>query len=409
VLQLAASAAPALLAAAPPRPARRKPVALIITEYRPNSHADVIGTRILEGYEYMGKKREPRLHAVSMFTDQVPWNDMSRDKAKKHNVTLYDTVRDALTLGGGKLAVEGVVIIGEHGNYPYNEKGQHLYPRYELFSQVVDVFKASGRSVPVFCDKHLSVDWTKASQMVDWSRELKFPLLAGSSLPVAWRRPALEFPVGVKMKRAVAAAYGGTEAYGFHALETLQCMAERRAGGETGIAAVQAIEGAKVWEWTDANAWSKPLLDAAVAASQTRKEGDMRANAKSPVLFVLEYKDGFQGAVYMLNGHINDFNFASEVEGRKGPPAAACFWLQPERFYAHFSGLTNFIEETIVTGRAPYPVERTLLTTGALAALMESAWRKGVRIETPQLLFSYAAPKRDYYNRGPVPAAEAKS
>lgn len=406
----ALSAAVTAAAAPAAEPAAgKKPIALIITEYRHNAHADVIGTRLLEGYEYAGQRRDPRVQVVSMFTDQVPANDMSRDKAARHKVPIHATVREALTLGTGKLAVEGVVLIGEHGNYPYNEKLQHLYPRYELFEQVVDVFRQSGRSVPVFCDKHLSVSWQRAKQMYDWSRELKFPFLAGSSLPITWRKPALELPLGVKMKHAVAAFYGGTEAYGFHALETLQVMAERRAGGEQGVAAVQAIEGSRgVWEWTDANPWAGRLLDAAVARSLERKPGAMRDNAKDPVVFSLEYRDGFRAAVYILNGHIGDANFAGEIEGRP-EPASTCFWLQPERFYGHFSNLVHFIEELVITGRPAYPVERTLLTTGVLAALMESLWRGGgLRIETPHLAVAYTAPKIDPYQRGPEPAPEKK-
>jgi hypothetical protein len=295
--------------------------------------------------------------------------------------------------------VDGVVIIGEHGRYPYNEKGQHLYPRFELMEQVVAVFRQSGRAVPVFCDKHLSYDWTRAKQMVDWSKELKFPLLAGSSLPVAWRRPEIEWPYGQPMQYAVSAAHGGTESYGFHALETLQCMVERRRGGETGVRSVRAIEGPEVWKWTDANPWAATLLDAAVGASQTRKPGPMRENARTPAVFAVDYKDGLRTATYMLNGHINDFNFAAQG-------MAACFWLQPERFYAHFSGLVHYIEEMILTGRAAYPVERTLLTTGVLAAAMESAWKRGAQLMTPHLEFGYPGPKDSFYNRGPVPAAE---
>jgi hypothetical protein len=399
---LAASAAVPLAPGAPPK----KPVALVMTEYRTNAHADVIGTRLLEGYEYDGKRREPRVRVASMFADQKPHNDMSRAMAAKHKVMLYDTVYQALTLGGDTLAVAGVVLIGEHGNYPYNEKLQHLYPRFELFSQVVDVFKASGRTVPVFCDKHLSVDWAKAKQMYDWSRELKFPLMAGSSLPICWRKPALEIPWGAKLKRAVTAHYGGAEAYGFHSLEMLQVMAERRAGGETGVNAVQVLSGAAVWEWTDANPWAAKLLDAAVARSLKRKDGELRANVKKPELILTEYKDGLQGASYLLNGHIEDFNFAAELEG-KPEPVSTCFWLQPARFYGHFSNLCHFIEEMMLNGRAPYPVERTLLTTGVLAAAMESAWRGGKRIETSDLgQIAYLAPKRDPYARGPEPTPE---
>lgn len=400
----ALAAGPLALLAAPA--AARKPVALVMTEYRQNAHADVIGTRLLEGYEYWGKRVEPRVKVVSMYTDQVPANDMSRSKAAKHNVPIHNTVAEALTLGGAKLAVEGVVLVGEHGNYPYNEKLQHLYPRYELFSQVIDVFKASGRTVPVFCDKHLSVDWRKARQMYDWSKELKFPLMAGSSLPICWRKPVLEIPFGAKMKQAVTAYYGGIEAYGFHSLEMLQVMAERRAGGETGIVAVQGLEGRAVWEWTDANPWAQQLLDAAVSRSLKRTAGEMRQNSAKPAVTVLEYGDGTRAASYMLNGHVGDFNFAGQIEG-KAEPVSTCFWLQPGRFYGHFSNLVHFIEEMIVTGRPAYPVERTLLTTGALAAAMESFWLGGKRIETPHLRqIAYTAPKRDPFTRGPEPPLE---
>ena len=378
-------------------------MALVITEYRLNSHADVIGTRILKGYEYYGKRHDPRIRALSMFTDQVPANDMSRPMAAKYNVPLFPTIAQALTLNGPKLAVEGVVLIGEHGNYPENEKGQKLYPRYDLFRQIVDVFRASGRAVPVFSDKHLSTDWPKAKWMYDQSRELKFPFMAGSSLPLAWRKPELELPMEHSMRRGVVAAYGGNEAYGFHALETLQCMAERRKGGETGINAVQSISGRAVWEWTDANSWSKPLLDAALARSATAKTGAVRDNARNPTVFLLEYSDGFQGAVYMLDGHITDFNFAGEMPGRT-EPASTLFWLQPERPYSHFAGLTWYIEELMVTRKEPYPVERTLLTTGALAALMESAWRGSRRVETPHLAVRYKAVEKSLYNRGAVPS-----
>lgn len=379
----------------------RKKIATVITEYRHNSHADVIVGRLLNGYEYEGERRQPRVQVISMYTDQVPANDMSRAMAAKHNVPIVKTVREAVAMEG----VEGVVLIGEHGNYPNNEKGQKLYPRYELFKQVADTFRETGRAVPVFCDKHLSVEWWKAKWMYDQSRELKFPFMAGSSLPVTWRKPPIDLEYGAPVERAVVSFYGGKEAYGFHALETLQCLVERRRGGEKGIAAVQCLEGPEVWNWTDANAWSVRLLDEALKRSETRKPGSMRENVKQPVLFLLDYRDGMKAAVYMLNGHSQDACFAATIRG-KSEPVSTLVWLQSGRYYAHFSALTNYIEQMMVTGKPAYPVERTLLTTGALAALMDSSFEKNRRMETPHLKVAYRAPRESLFARGPVPALE---
>jgi len=388
-----------------PAQGRKKRVATVITEYRRNSHADVIAGRLLEGYEYYGERRQSRVEVVSMYTDQVPANDMSRAMAKKHDVMLAPTVRDALTLGSPRLQVEGVVLIGEHGNYPDNEKSQKLYPRYDLYRQVVEVFRQTGRGVPVFTDKHLSVDWDKAKWMYDQSRQLKFPLMAGSSLPVSWRKPPLELNLEAPIQRAVVAFHGPKEGYGFHALEALQCMMERRLGGETGIASVQCLEGAEVWRWTDASAWAGRLLEAAVARSEKRQPGSMKDNAKRPILFLLEYRSGLAAAIYMLNGHIDDCGFSADIQGA-AEPASTLIWLQNGRPYSHFSSLTHYIEELITSGREPYPVERTLLTTGALAALMDSSFRGGRRLETPHLDVSYRARRESLFNRGAVPALE---
>src|SRR5258707_12958658 len=122
----------------------------------------------------------PPMDLVSLFVDQVTDNDLSRERLKRHPETKgFPTIAEALTLGGSKLAVDGVVLVGEHGNYPRNEKGQTRYPRYEFFEQIVKVFRDSGKSVPVFSDKHLSWNWDWARKMYDTSHELNFALLSG--------------------------------------------------------------------------------------------------------------------------------------------------------------------------------------------------------------------------------------
>jgi hypothetical protein len=294
--------------------------------------------------------------------------------------------------------VDGVLLVAEHGNYPFNDKGQQLYPRFEFHQQVVDVFRRSGRSVPVFSDKHLSYDWSKARQIYDWSKELKYPLMAGSSVSVTFRRPELDVPLGVEF--ADALMVGGswvTDGGIFHNLETLQCFVERRKGGETGVRAVERIEGDAVWKAAAQGRWSKELMHAAL--SRARKPGAGRPeDVKNPVLCMLEYNDGFRAANLCLGGLVNEYLIAFQVKGRSAIDSTLCY--APIENSNNFSPLVHAIAHMYLTGERYYPVERTLLTTGALSFLMESAHRGYKRIETPMLRIAYRAPQESYYAHG---------
>lgn len=377
----AAAASPALAAAGEP-----KKIAAIITEYRPGSHADVVVGKYLEGYNQDDQPPYPRSKIVSMFTEQVPKADMSRERAAKYKVPVYRTVEEALTLGGGggQLAVDGVLLIGEHGSYPMNDKEQTLYPRFEMFLKITDVFRQSRRSVPVFNDKHLSWSFRQARRMVEISRELKFPMLAGSSVPVALRKPAIDAPFGKAQKHAVAISYSGLDIYGFHLLEALQCMTERRKGGETGVKSVQCLENQECWNYLEKTAWVKRLFDAALARSNTRKAGALKALVKSPSVFVIEYRDGLEAAAFLMSGMVEDFTVALDVEGETAP-VTTLMDLQNSRPHHHFGCLVKSIEQLFETGQAPYPVERTLLTSGMLDFALESRIRGHRKLETPEL------------------------
>src|SRR5690348_1304879 len=263
----AGMAAPALMAqTAPGQPGeaetRRTKTAAIVTVYRFNSHADVLVGRLLSGYSANKVWTPSQTHIVSFHADQTPADiDMSRDLAVRHGFQIYPSIREALTLGGPTLAVDAVVFVGEHGEYPYNDVGQHMYPRFELFSQIMDLYEQSGRFVPTFFDKHFSYSWDKANALYRRAKKIGFPFMAGSSVPLTIRKPALDPPLETPITEAVAIGYGELDAYGFHTLEGMQCLVERRKGGETGIASAQWIEGQNVWEWMDGaqGAWSKPL------------------------------------------------------------------------------------------------------------------------------------------------------
>jgi len=384
-------AVPAFAQSGPP-----KRIAAIITEYRHNSHADVIVGKYLEGFRQDGNPPGPRSKIVSMYTAQVPKNDMSRDLSKKHGVPIFPNIWQALTLSGSGLAVDAVLLIGEHGQYPWSEKGQHLYPRYELFLEITDAFRALKKSVPVFNDKHLSYNWWKAKRMVEIAKELKFPFMAGSSIPVSYRPEAVDLPFGAKAKHAVSIFYGDPDAYGFHLLEGLQCMVERRRGGETGVKSVQYIEKQAMWEWVSQTSWASKLLDAALARGVTRKPGDIRELGKNAYAYLVNYRDGLEAAAFMTNGIAADACTAVEVEGR-AEPVATLMWLQEGRPFQHFASLVNAFEQMFETGKPTYPVERTLLTSGILESIIDSKAAAGKRVETPHLDVRYMAYQKGFF------------
>jgi hypothetical protein len=391
-----ASSGSVLLAAPPPADAPRK-IAAIITEYRPGSHADVIVGKYLEGFNQDDRPPYPRSKIVSMFTEQVPKDDMSRERAKKYNVPIFRTVQEALTSGGERLAVDGVLLIGEHGEYPVNDKEQKLYPRFEMFLKITDVFRQSGRAVPVFNDKHLSWNWRQAKRMVEISRELRFPMLAGSSAPVAWRVSAVDTPFGAAQKYAVAISYSGLDIYGFHVLEALQSMVDRRRGGETGVQAVQCLQNQDCWNFIEENGWVKRLFELALSHSGTRKQGNPKDLVKTPAVFVVDYNDGLRAAAFLLTGMVEDFTVAVDVEGL-AKPVSTLMNLQPGRPYHHFGCLVKNIEKMFETGRPPYPVERTMLTSGILDFALQSRVEGYRKLATPELArVRYQTPNTSHF------------
>jgi hypothetical protein len=393
-----------------PRPAKRK-LAVLTSTYHYLSHSYHIAGRFLNGYLRADGYHFPDSDIASAYVEQVGKKDLSREIAKKHGFRLSPTISDALTLGTGKLAVDGVLLIAEHGDYPYNPKGQKLYPRYEFLQKVVEVFKASNRTVPVFIDKHLSFDRAKGFEMVATVKKLGFPLMAGSSLPVTWRRPELELPLGVKLKEAVLVSRGELEIYGIHALEALQCMVERRTKGQQGVAAVEYLEGDAVWKVGDDKRWSWDLLEHALGRSQSRNVGDPRENCThfqapatwglplpSPRAFLIEYRDGLKATVLQLDGHVADETFAATIDGEK-KPVSTLFLLPPPPGAAFLEALATHVERFMETGTPPYPVERTMLTGGILDWALESRVRKK-RLETPDLDVTYDPPRDSGFMRG---------
>jgi len=381
---------------------QRPRVAAIVTIYHPKSHADVIVTKLLKGMSTDEGFFPPEVEVVSLYIDHVLENDIGVGLAEECGVPIYPSIRRALYCGmGTELAVDGVLLIGEHGDYPWNERYRHMYPRRYFFEQIAGCFAEAGRSVPVFNDKHFAYDFADARWMWDRAAELDIPLMAGSCLPLAWRQPWLEHELETPIEEALGVGYGGIEAYGYHTLETVQCMVERRAGGETGVVSVQCLEGDEVWRARDRGEWSGDLAEAACAVIRDKPDGAMEELSDAPALFLIRYGDGLRAAALMLNGYVHDWSYAARTGGRIAAPET---FLQPDGPGANFGYLCRNIQRFFQTGQAPYPPARTLLTTGIIDAAMTSRHEAHRLVPTPHLDIAYRSyaemPERP---RGPRP------
>jgi len=198
----------------------------------------------------------------------------------------------------------------------------------------------------------------------------------------------------------------------FHALDALQCMLERRSGGETGVKAVQLLEGDAVWKAGDEGRYSKELLTAALSRSDTPlgltekdgrtqdlvASGELQVLAKNPAAYFIEYRDGLKSSLLMLDGAIQDFNFAARLRG-VAQIQSAQFLVTPEPNATHLACLMQKVAEMIASSAAPYPAERALLAGGILESGLASKLKDYTRVETPHLSVAYKAPQRPQFTQ----------
>jgi hypothetical protein len=378
-------------------------IAVVSTVFYKYSHADVISSRWIAarpGDDEWGWPA-PKTKVVSYYLDQIHDNDIGQEICRENGVPLYGTVAGALGQGGDGLTVDGVLVIGEHGDYPRNDFDQILYPRKELFDRVVEVFRSTGQSVPVFCDKHLSWNSDWAKEMHETARSMGFLLISGSSVPLCPRLPRLEMPDDPRIKDAVVVFCGHDEAYGFHSLEFAQAILEARKGAESGIGAITVWRGPDAWRQFEQGAWSSDLMDAAIEAVRISSEGKKRNvrpghyrdNCKPDnadfTAFRLEYLDGLRVTHINLGAHLTSWGIAMQVEGSPTPHTAGPVMGEEVDHFGHFATLDRMIEEAFLSNRPDFSPERNLLTTCTTAVMMRGRANPGVRIETPELAISY--------------------
>jgi hypothetical protein len=248
--------------------------------------------------------------------------------------------------------------------------------------------------------------------MVADAKRLNFPFLAGSSLPVTRRMPAIDLPHGTPLAESLCACYGRPDSYDFHGLETAQCMSERRRGGESGIKSVQALRGETMWKHVAERENTRRLLVAALARSHNLPE--VNGYPPEPLTFefarksftncygyFIEHIDGLKTVVISLSpGPRMDFNYAG-LNAESGEITSCQMYLpMPEHGSTtadFFNPLVHNAERMFVDGTIPYPVERTLLTSGMTLAGVDSLHQDGKVVETPQMAVRYHVGKNSTF------------
>ncbi len=372
-----------------------KRLAILASRWTPGSPARQVADRFLIGYPREGRWRRPAMDVVSLYVDQTPDVDQSRARAAEFGFRIYPSVAETLRCGRDRLAVDGVLMLaGQGADSSPRPSGS------DLLEPMVRVFEEDHRAVPVYWDEPMGL--AQARKMVEASRQLGFPVLGGSSLPMTWRLPPLELPTGCRVEQALMVGIGSRRSDRYRAIETLQAMVERRRGGETGVRSVQAVAGEAVWRAGSSGRWSRELLEAAVARSDSLqgktledgrprdlvKSGELPRLVEHPEACLVDYSDGLRATVLMLNGAVGDFTFAARLLD-VSEVASTHFLLPPEPNRAGSVCLAARIEDLIQSGRSPIRPERAWIAAGILDRWMKSQKKGGLTLETPELTLEY--------------------
>ena len=393
--------------AAQPRPK----IAAVFSELRFRSHAYNILENFYAPYLFRGDLVDPGCDVVSWYVDQYPADDMAREASAKLKTPIFRTIDEALCVGGNELAVDGVLMIGEHGNYLINEAGVREYPRKLWWDQCLRTMRRSSRFVPLFNDKHFSYRFDWAKEMVDEARAVGMPLMGGSSVPLAERKPALELASDAVIEEAISIHGGGFESYDFHAFDVLQSFVEGRSNTKSGVASVEFFDGDAARAAAAAGRWSAELFTATMNVErivpvtrqtrpplgtrpqQIREEKEKVAPddlSQIKHAVAVTYRDGLKATILAVGSSSNRWHFGCKLQG-EAKPRVTTMYNGPWGNRGLFKGLSHAVQRFYIERREPWPAERTLLTTGLTAAAVRAKLAPGKALETPELAISYSS------------------
>lgn len=369
-----------------------KRIAFLIDSWYPISHADVIGTRLLEGYR-MGDRTYPSPVGIATVLTIAPRpTDRAHDLVSRYGIRVAGSVAEALLddprAAQPKLGVDGVLIAVRTplpAAPPAEPSGQ-----FRLFRETMAVLDRVGARVPVFVDKNLAATWQESQTIMAEGTKRGVPLMAGSVVPWVPLDPPL--PAGRKPQIAVAIAAAPYDLYAIHVADLLQAVVETRGPRETGVAWVREV-GRGFWAMPDGNAWGRDILETLLATARTRRSYAPRVpeGLKDDVYIVLvQYVDGMKGVVALMTGQFDDAEFRVGIryEGQ-APPYLGGLVLGGAP-YDHFGYLVHALVQFYTTGKPVAPAERTLLSTGISLMGMQSRQTGGQPISSPSLGITYA-------------------
>jgi hypothetical protein len=188
-------------------------------------------------------------------------------------------------------------------------------------------------------------------------------------------------------------------------------MSERRRGGEVGNASVQALRGARLWETlaTADREVTRRLLVAALCRSHSLPTRDgypsnrvtfdwARQNLPDTLAYLIQHRDGLRTTVFLTS--VRDFTYAGWRRDTGEIVSCQMYLPMPGQGATtadFFNPLARHIETLGLDGRAPYPIERTLLTSGMVIGGVESLFRGQVLVPTPEMEVRYRAPRESCF------------
>ena len=377
-----------------PGPATPKRIAFLVDSWYPWSHADVIGTRFLEGYRVGDRAYSSPLTVASVFADTPhPTRDRTHAQATRYGFRVATSVADALLddprSPRPRLAVDGV-LIATREDLPDSGQPQSPMRRLQVVREVLRLMDQTGTRAPIFIDKMLASSWADSQAIVAEAARRGVPLMAGSVLPFT----PLDQPLRTgRVEVGVVIAHTPYWAFSFHAAELLQGFMEQRGPRETGVSEVRDV-GLAYWSMPNRDRWGGRVFDALVASARTR-------NARAPavpgglgqdtIVLLIQYVDGARAVLAQLPGVFDDSEFLLGAQYSDGTIGTSGLVLRGQP-YDHFGYLVHALVELYTTGRSPVPVERTLLTTGIVQFGLQ-ARQSGGPVLSPALAISYPAPR----------------